>query len=291
MRKNKKNMYEIFWNTEPRNFFSSIPKLMNNILDVLKAIDKDFSDTFKPYKAFYAFKRDILQPLFGLKNIFLGLLAIPAIPFMFLWDTFKIPLLVNKHVADLPKSFFMKSQIGLLYFSANLVKSFLQAGYCIASILQGVTQILTTPLTWLFKVPIRLFITPVGGPKIEENSGFKRELLTYSDSFESQAVQCHELHRKYRKQAQLGQATNLDGQDESSTYEKLVRLTSFLQFYYIDGVVDSIGYKSYLPSPTATERTEAQKATLAYLSLFRQKKPLSSNVALVQASEHQVALT
>lgn len=288
MRKNKKSMYEIFWNTMPKDSFNSLSELLDNILDVFKAIDKDFSDTFKPYKAFYAVKRDILQPLFGLKNIFLGLLAIPAIPLMFVWDTIRlIPWIVNEDNEDLPNGW-KRLQIGLYFFGANLAKSFLQVGYSIASILQGVTQVITAPLTWLFKIPLRFLITPAGGSKIEENTGFKRELAKTRDTYMLQTVQCYELHRKYKKQAERGQASNIDIQDEAAAYAKVTNLTSHLEFSFKDGVVYAVGHKR-IEVITEKQTDDAKKATLAYLSLFRKKQPLPSAETLGQESRNSAA--
>jgi hypothetical protein len=115
-------------------------KLLNegnfHFLQPLAYMGKDYMDTFKPFKSSYYIKRDLLQPIHGLINIYNG---------------FKN---IGNGIVDLKGS---------------------SIALGIAEIFRGLTQIATTPLTWFLRLPCRGIITLFTGfQKAEDGAGIQR---------------------------------------------------------------------------------------------------------------------
>jgi|GEM_PF-4039331 len=110
-----------------------------NVRSVLHPIyfAKDYLDTFKPYKGWFYVKRDLKQPYEGWKNLKLGVLEI-----------------TGRIRQQKDKSF----------------------GLGVSGIFRGLTQMVTAPLTWGLRMPLRAIITGVsGGFEIAESrAGFQK---------------------------------------------------------------------------------------------------------------------
>lgn len=145
---------------------------------------KDFSDTFKPYKAKrYYIKRELLQPLRGLGNIARGVGIIVAVPFIFAFSFFK-----SLYCAATWESFKQQenfkglnvsSRTGFVtnFLLVSLMRTVIWSIDSLCSLIRGATQIATAPLTWAVKIPVRLTLTaakPI--VMLEDNSGMERLL-------------------------------------------------------------------------------------------------------------------
>jgi hypothetical protein len=170
-------------------------------------MQKDFVETFEPYHSRGKVARDFLQPVQGLRNILKGLFSLLAATVMMgLFLVFALFL------------FWDPSYIyhGIYYISWMLEE--------INNVVRGVTQILTTPLTYLFKMPIRGILTAIKGRKLaEEKPQIQRlanEALILLDKFHNQsqdnsetdtykkiAVLMFEVERKYEKSIKDGWKT------------------------------------------------------------------------------------
>ncbi|MDP3269698.1 MAG: hypothetical protein Q8M40_11740 [Legionella sp.] len=153
-----------------------------------KKIAKIFVDYFKPYKSNTQLAQDFRQPLVGMASLFIGLGKT-------LFGIFKLK---PRYLAD-----------GLF------------------SMLRGVIELSTTPLTWLLKPMTRGISTLIHGgyKKIEENTGI-RDLAKYgqtncnsSNAYELLAV-CNDIHRKFEKAIGRGENTVI-GIEEHSQYANI----------------------------------------------------------------------
>ncbi|MBA2653938.1 MAG: hypothetical protein H0U71_02585 [Gammaproteobacteria bacterium] len=120
----------------------------------LLAMRKDFVDTFKPYKSRFYIARDFLQPFRGIGNILKGVFNILVSPVLFLANTFRY---AYRAIAER----------SLNLFANNMAMNFARTGGGIldgiTSLIRGVGQLVTTPLTWLIRMPLRGIITGVKG--------------------------------------------------------------------------------------------------------------------------------
>lgn len=187
---------------------------------------KGYQDTFKPYKAAYARNRDYLQPFVGLINILKGLGRLLLTPFMFAFDLlanigFTIGNLLKPRESLVEKALtFLPFLAVTLIMTLALNLSRLAEGLAVT--LQGATQLVTTPLTWLVKIPLRSLSTAIfGAPKIEDNRGM-RELINRLQDNHSNNIMMHtyeRIHQKFRKQRSLGQASEII--NENSCFQEL----------------------------------------------------------------------
>jgi hypothetical protein len=175
---------------------------------------KDAVDTFKPYKTMYHFKRDLLQPILGVGNIFKGLFNIFCGPAFFL-------------VRALPAlgSSFEGSRYGAFSFYSKVALSWFIEGF--ASIARGATQIATSPLTLTFRLMTRGIITKIKQmPIIEQSESIQSLVLTgekclASGSFATVDRIRFELHRKYLKAVRRGQLTFLNEGKEQQVFDSI----------------------------------------------------------------------
>ncbi|MFA5960848.1 MAG: hypothetical protein WC785_10075 [Tatlockia sp.] len=94
-----------------------------HFLQPLAYMVKDGIDTFKPYKSPYYIKRDLFQPFHGVANLSNGL----------------------KNIGS-----------GIICFAkGEFATGTGRVAYGLTNILRGVTRILTTPLTWVLRMPFR----------------------------------------------------------------------------------------------------------------------------------------
>ncbi|WP_147281903.1 hypothetical protein [Legionella feeleii] len=130
-------------------------------LNPLLAIGKDFIDTFKPYKSNYYVQKDLIQPIRGLGNIIKGLFNIVASPLIFVANTVRYAMIAleQRHFG----LFAENMTLGSVKAAGGLLDG-------ISSILRGSTQLVSTPLTWCLRMPLRGLITAIrGNPTVQQN--------------------------------------------------------------------------------------------------------------------------
>jgi 2-polyprenyl-6-methoxyphenol hydroxylase-like FAD-dependent oxidoreductase len=164
----------------------------------LRKIAKLFIDYFKPYKSLSQHSQDYKQPLVGTVNVFSGVVKIVA---------------------------------GLFGFNLSRFSD------GIFSLLRGVIEIITTPLTWLIKPITRSVAGKIHGRvKIEENSGI-RKVAKYAHKYLDKVEKnshlddkatyklfqlSNDLHRKYEKAIKRGQTcTGIGRLEEISAFNAI----------------------------------------------------------------------
>jgi len=245
------------WSPAPNSKVQQILGGLQPIAD----IGKDFVDTFKPYKARYHAQRDFLQPIRGVGNIakgvanlIVGVIGIIGVPLLF-------PLISFENDRDKLRN------------NLSLTFSWYLDG--ISSIVRGVTQVITTPLTWFIKMPLRGLITAIKGrtPLIEENQGIQllvkkgdallkvaqREAEEVTEAEYADSIR-YELYRKYKKADSRKQATQID---EKTLNELLNDNSNPKSSCYTS---DS---RMYYPTNFSVDQRDNFKK---YINLFRVKK-------------------
>lgn len=186
-------------------------------------VKKDLTNTFKPYKSSYYLKKDAMQPLYGVTNLLKGLVYIVAAPLTLLFNLFiREPYRTIKSFISLSSAlthYFHNTKINVLRTMSWLLDGSL-------NVIRGVTQIATTPLTWLIKIPMRELITTIkGAPTIEENNAVKNLVSkanailanpTLIESDYSMDAIKHALHCKFIKSSERGQHSNIRGDEEKN---------------------------------------------------------------------------
>lgn len=125
---------------------------------------KDFRDTFSAYKGLYQQQNDLKQPLRGLGNIFKSIGIIGGTLIFFVLNLIRLAFrFMNKDDSS-------EERVNLARTGAWLIEG-------ASTMIRGLTQVATTPLTYLIKIPLRILITKIKGEqKIEENNGIHREI-------------------------------------------------------------------------------------------------------------------
>lgn len=119
-------------------------------LNPLFSIKKDLADTFKPYKSNFYIVRDILQPIRGCGNVMKGAFNLAASLGLFLVDTSRYAY--QAYSAGNFEVFSMNMVMNLVTTGGGLLEG-------ITSLVRGLGQIVATPLTWFFRMPLRLRLT------------------------------------------------------------------------------------------------------------------------------------
>lgn len=176
---------------------------------------KDGVDTFKFYKGPYQFKRDLLQPINGLGNIFKGL----AILVFFIPCTIIVPICFLLREHDDSTKCLSDTFYGRVLQSAVIILLSWPVD-AISSIVRGITQIAFTPLTYLVKIPLRMLITYYAKPEdlvIEKNKGIVRLLGAARTIIRGQKFKAEqalgivqELNEKFLKAQSRGQKTSME---------------------------------------------------------------------------------
>lgn len=196
-------------------------------LQPFRAMKKDIVDTFKPYKSTFYIKRDLMQPVAGIGNIIKGSCYVVLAPLMFPIGIF---VCISEGIA--------KKSFGLFAWKMALGSTVLSGGFLdgVGSLVRGVSQLLTTPLTWFVRIPLRAIITKIKGkPTVCQNVEKKVEKLeilvnkedkTLTDALE---INCglNSLCRKVRKAEERGQeiGKEIDLSDYESSYSRNVDIT------------------------------------------------------------------
>ena len=202
---------------------------------------KDAIDTFKPYKTNFHFKRDLLQVVWGVGNIFKGIFNLVCAPAFFFIRA--VPALSPSYEG---------SQLGAFSFYSKVALSWFIEGF--ALIARGATQVATAPLTLTLRLITRAIITKVKDrPLIEESDSIQSlraigETTLASGSFATVDRIRWELHRKFLKAKRRGQK-------------------SFLADVGEQQVFDSICFKTH-GNYDWTPRPDRKAAALQYFGLF-----------------------
>jgi hypothetical protein len=199
---------------------------------VFKDMGKDILDTVKPYKGFYQSTRDFLQPAIGILNIVKGGVSIVLSPLVMLGifamdcvQAVYASVATNKSGSSIRSAFAHNCLINVMGIASWITDG-------ITSVIRGTTQVVTTPLTWFVKMPLRGLITAIKGvPKIEENPGIQK-LLNHSlstvvastdnegfgyRSGGSELIQ-KALHAKFKCSLSKGQHTDINPNEEENKY-------------------------------------------------------------------------
>lgn len=196
--------------------------------------------------------RDLSQPFRGIGNILRGAANIVGAPLLFIANTVRYAMMATQigdaevmpaiggsiryRDLDPPRSAVIIA--GLKFFGFNMITNVERTTSwlldAVSSTIRGVTQLVTTPLAWFGKMPLRGIITAITGkPNIESNSGI-RKLVTEAknnlgvkngeriDKSTGDPVLLdgirHELHRKYEKAKNRGQQTNVPQDKEKDLF-------------------------------------------------------------------------
>lgn len=177
---------------------------------------KDVKDTFKPYKAGYQIRNDILQPLKGIGNISsftnLSILLVQGL----IYTLFVVPYKLIKHAGKETFADEM-NRIG-----KNYVKGLAWMLEGTIGLIRGVTRIAATPLL-ILKMALRGIITVIKGmPKLEENASMQELAAMGLENLEREATTnpstdliIKTLHVKYQKRYEE-QETAIAQQEEKS---------------------------------------------------------------------------
>lgn len=191
---------------------------------------KDAIDTFKPYKSTVQMRRDFLQPIYGVGNILKGILNLILTPLILVINILRetVKFLKSLKNAHISKSFL----VYIKNISLNFVRTLSWTLDGCFSLLRGMTQIVSTPLTWLIKIPLRSIITALKGtPKIEDSSSVKKlitkgkNLIKENTHFFAPVMDgiTKSLHAKFEKGVSRGQPTNIDPEIEKEKFKLEVR--------------------------------------------------------------------
>jgi uncharacterized membrane protein len=240
-------------------------------LNPLLSMGKDFVDTFKPYKSAYYVQKDLLQPLRGLGNIVRGVFNIIATPLIFLVNTVRYAA-----IAIQQRSFSL--------FTENMALGSIKAGGGlldgVSSIIRGATQLISTPLTWLIRMPLRGAITAIKGkPTVSQNLEkridklevlIKKDGKTVEDTI-SIDKEMQSIRVKVVKANARGQEIGADPEKIAQRLDLCQKFTekrlSTLGFLGAQlGVITSESYM-YRPDDSEYARTNA----LSFLGLFKAK--------------------
>ena len=188
----------------------------------LLRMGKNFIDTFKPYKNRRQVDDDLTQVFTGIKNTFLALVLLLLYPF-------GIAIMVKR-----------------LEIKPFLLTTFIFPFTLLTTLIAGITQIATFPLT-LLRIPCRKLITYFTGvPKIEDNAGIKALVK----KGERAAAAGHStglidmvLRQKIKKAKERGQMT------------KNTAVYNYLQ----NGIESQMTYLAFLPSKVDTRKIDTSR--------------------------------
>lgn len=174
---------------------------------------KDCYDTLKPYEADYARKRDLTLPFRGIYNVIIGCFDLyMSMVFVFseqLMNVFALFFKIHSHF-NYGKSFLESLSNFIPAVLSSCAVFGVRIAQSLTTLIQGLTQIAATPLSWFIKLPLRSLITLfTGSPKIEENDGIRKNINSLFNEYPIEMDTYLEIHRKFTQQCQRGQATDI----------------------------------------------------------------------------------
>lgn len=183
---------------------------------------KDSRDTGKPYKkssyGYYVW-RDVIQPLRGFKNLLMSILFLSAVPFIYL-----IGAVISVFTAFRSKHTYFNEMRNM----HNIASLFLLASK--AHFILGCIQVLTTPYTWLLRIPHRLKLTFQHGARhMEDSIGLNKNVddinLTKKQTKQSDIkllIQSTKiLHARFKKAFWRGHTSLIERKAEQMAYAKI----------------------------------------------------------------------
>jgi hypothetical protein len=186
-----------------------------HISDQYEYMIKDLHDTGKPYKnSIYGYYiwRDLFQFLRGLWNLAQSLVFLFAAPFIYIGG------LVANIFPQFRGEQTYKTAMTRVHTTAMIL---LRASA--AHFVRGLTQVLTVPLTWLFRIPMRLIKTIIkGGRTLEESYSLissVSELGLHSEQDIQGLVESTQiLHAKFQKARLRGISSKISPKEEKRAY-------------------------------------------------------------------------
>lgn len=250
-------------------------------LNPLLGMKKDLIDTLKPYKSnFYVFK-DLLQLVSGIGNTIKGVFNCVFSPLIFLVNIFRYA-----YIAIREKSFRL--------FTYNLALSSIKLGGGLldglSSLIRGASQIVTTPLTWLIKMPLRGLITVINGKltlsKNVENKVTDLEALVKKaekTTDDTLAIDCgiQSLIAKLTKAQQRGQIVDVDVTSIESEFNQnqwpLTGKRLIIPHARTAQIAYALSYYKYFPA----DSENAKKSSLKILGLFKAHRMAPAEVTAI----------
>ncbi len=168
---------------------------------------KDVMDTFKPYKGWYQFRRELMQPLRGAGNLVIAAITLIGAPLVFIASTMVYIFKPSTFLKNMRKNFI------------NTTAWLLDA---ITTGIRGGSQIVTTPLL-VPRMGLRGILTLFHQPKIEENKGIHRLVEKANASKENMYHITLAIHIKFINAHRKGQVTSIDPTAEDKVYTPLTQ--------------------------------------------------------------------
>lgn len=230
-------------------------------LQPIASMANDIQYTFKPYRSLREVGMDIAQPVRGFGNILRGLANVVLAPLIFLGNTVKYMFGSGSF-----SNFSYNMGLNLGYSTSWVIEG-------LSSLVRGFTQVLTTPLTWAFRIPLRGIITAIKGtPDISENEEIQRLVVlgnaavNTNSGFKMECIR-HRLHEEYQKSASRGQHSKITSEQEDTAFQNIdiKRVDDWV-------VLD----------------TESQGASRVYLGLFSKPATSLPAASTVQAAENSL---
>lgn len=258
-------------------------------LNPLLAIRKDLTNTLKPYKSsFYVFK-DLLQWVSGIGNTIKGVFNCVFSPLIFLVNLIRY-------------AYYAIREKNVHLFTHNMALSSVKLGGGLldglSSLIRGASQIVTTPLTWLIKMPLRGLITGIKGKltlsqnvenKVTDLEALvKKTAKTIDDTL---AVDCgiRSLRAKLTKAQNRGQIVDVDGASIESEFNQnhwphtekrlIIPNAHTAQRAY------SLAHDEYFPA----DSEKARESVLKILGLFKAHRTAPAEVTTNAATAVTIA--
>ena len=229
------------------------------VVDILK----DMENMAKPYRSGWFIKRDAKQPIVGIKNLLQGIFELLASPLLFLFYAVYY-VFQTKNL----KAYNEKVSI----FSIMAFSWFIHGGL---SILRGITQIATTPLTWLIKIPLRGLIT-----LIQRLQG-KSFAVEDNPSIQRLVVKIDKLIKENEQPIE----------DGCSSYKNVVDLITSIHRKYTLGImkkeqfsnINQVEYNRLLhillSNKDNNEEVPKKENVANFLGLFKNEEKLNSDIS------------
>lgn len=193
------------FNTNPRNIY--LDQYIGSFQPIV-SIGNDFLNTVGRYKSMKDMVGDVTQPIEGFVNLFKGLKLVVCLPFML--------------------AFFTRDNRNYPYFQETTLKELAFSGswliHGVMTALRGITQIATTPFTWIVKIPLRAVITAIYGfTPVEESLKYliKHAEKPATEDNDQSWMLAKVLHKKYMKAACNRQPSIIGYKKENAAYKPL----------------------------------------------------------------------
>lgn len=238
---------------------------------------KALIESIEPYHSFGKLKRDLLQPVYGVLNIFKGVAILAAsIIAAALWCVL-LPLTCVFTACLLP----LGASALTVSFYPKILYPITWAIEGVATVVRGVAQVVCAPLVYIFKMPIRGLMNLFAPKKYAEDkpeiqrlvtelkskmgsfepvSKIKESLSDFNSTERQAASLLFEINRKYTKSVKDGWKTRNNVAEYQASY------SSILPFFKTSAEKPKQHYQEMLFPPKISQLT--QKDALSYLRFF-----------------------